>query len=62
MNETLEHVEKAVRAAVTGPDGEHRYLSTYCVHRDCPNCRVTCKCCGEPCICSCHRQAEAGTA
>ena len=37
-------------------DGTHWYVSTYCVDNRHGDCRLTCKCCGEPCQCAicCH--------
>lgn len=36
----------------------HNYLSTYCWHDDCPNCRLECKTCQAPCRCRCHVFAQ----
>jgi hypothetical protein len=30
------------------------YTSTYCIHRDCVDCRLTCKTCNALCQCRCH--------
>ena len=59
-------IEAQIRAVVF-PDGEHRYLSTYCVHPDPErhgHCRLDSKCCGALCVCSCHKSqvAESETA
>jgi hypothetical protein len=35
------------------------YFSTYCIHADHAGCRGTCKTCGAPCRCRCHREAPA---
>jgi hypothetical protein len=52
-----------LRAAMTGPSGEHLYLSTSCLHGDHEHCRSfvnveggaktpgTCKFCAAVCIC-----------
>jgi hypothetical protein len=40
-------------AGRTAPS-EHEYLSTYCIHGDCTNCRLTCKICKASCVCPCH--------
>lgn len=37
------------------PIVEHVYVSTYCQHGHCANCRHTCKLCQAPCHHSCHR-------
>lgn len=31
----------------------HRYVSTYCQHAQCGDCRLSCKVCGAPCLCPC---------
>lgn len=31
--------------------GRHWYVSTYCQHGRCGDCREFCKCCGSPCLC-----------
>lgn len=46
-------LEKAIRALVT-LGGKHRYLSTYCVDGNHPDCRDTCMQCKRPCLCGCH--------
>jgi len=54
------------KAATTGPDDAHVYLSTGCLHGDHDYCKnmtglngakrpASCKKCGAKCICSCHR-------
>jgi hypothetical protein len=30
---------------------QHGYMSTYCQHGQHDDCRLTCKCCGAPCVC-----------
>lgn len=30
------------------------YVSSYCIHEDHENCRLTCKTCKDPCRCHCH--------
>lgn len=30
------------------------YFSTYCIHGHHDDCRLTCKVCGEQCLCECH--------
>jgi hypothetical protein len=35
------------------------YTSTYCQHEQHEHCRHTCKLCGEPCRCPCHRGLKA---
>lgn len=42
-----------------GMDGKHRYLSTYCVHGKCTQCRLNCKTCQAQCICACYRQTQS---
>jgi hypothetical protein len=32
--------------------GRHAYISTYCQHGQHDDCRLTCKCCDAPCLCS----------
>ncbi|MFD8254954.1 hypothetical protein [Streptomyces werraensis] len=55
-----------IREAIAGPAGGHVYLSTGCRHGDHTYCQnhtglsgqktpATCKFCGAPCICGCHR-------
>ena len=34
--------------------GSHMYLSTACLHGEHSACRISCKFCASPCICSCH--------
>lgn len=34
----------------------HKYISTYCIHDLCAECRLTCKHCDAPCLCVCHRK------
>lgn len=46
-------------------DGEHAYLSTYCLHDDHAGCVAPgrapqCKTCASPCLCSCHHRGEEG--
>ena len=48
-------VEALLRAAAMHR-GQHRYLSTYCLHGNHAACRLTCKTCRVPCICSCHER------
>lgn len=31
------------------------YVSTYCMHNKHSSCRLTCKVCGKPCRCKCHK-------
>ncbi len=31
------------------------YTSTYCIHGNHADCRMTCKTCKAPCLCKCHR-------
>lgn len=31
------------------------YWSTYCIHLNHADCRMTCKTCQAPCLCPCHR-------
>lgn len=50
--------EQLVRAAVLSHHGTHRYLSTYCVHHNCQDCRRICKDCGQPCRCGCHAEPQ----
>lgn len=38
--------------------GAHRYLSTYCRHGRCGECRVTCKWCPATCGHTCHGGTE----
>jgi hypothetical protein len=53
-------IEARIRAVVL-VNGEHRYLSTYCVDGDHSNCRRTCMQCEAPCVCSCgHPEATEG--
>lgn len=35
------------------------YLSTYCLHGNHDDCRLTCKTCEQPCRCPCHQSGEA---
>jgi hypothetical protein len=35
------------------------YFSTYCLHADHLNCRLTCKICDAPCRCPCHAEVPA---
>jgi hypothetical protein len=58
-----------LRAATSGPDGTHLYLSTSCVHGVHEHCRSavnvdggpkapgTCKHCPARCVCPCHPDA-----
>lgn len=39
-------------------NGKHRYLSTYCFHRNHALCRLECKTCKAPCLCECHNRAD----
>jgi hypothetical protein len=34
------------------------YYSTYCIHGQHADCRLTCKVCASPCRCKCHTEAE----
>jgi hypothetical protein len=44
-------------------DGTHYYVSTYCVDGQHAACRLTCKCCSQPCQCAtCKHPAVAGPA
>jgi hypothetical protein len=52
--EHLLRLDKLLRAAALH-DGEHRYLSTYCLHGRHGACRLVCKTCDAPCVCECHR-------
>ena len=36
--------------------GYPHYFSTYCQHGDHEDCRLTCKTCSAPCLCSCHAE------
>jgi hypothetical protein len=45
---------EALLRATAIHDGQHRYLSTYCLHGDHEACRLTCKLCAAACVCSCH--------
>lgn len=40
--------------------GRHVYVSTYCQHRRCGDCRKTCKTCDAPCRCGCHDDDAQG--
>jgi hypothetical protein len=44
------------------PESGHAYLSTYCYHGRCEQCRLTCKTCGTPCIHPCHQGKRHGEA
>lgn len=35
-------------------EGDHVYLSTYCLHGEHLACRIVCKLCAAPCVCACH--------
>jgi hypothetical protein len=67
---TSENVARVIRAATTGPDGEHLYLSTGCWHEDHGYCKgmtgvagvkrpSTCKGCGAGCVC-CTSEVPGG--
>jgi hypothetical protein len=44
------------------PIVEHVYVSTYCAHGLCADCRRSCKICEAPCQHACHRSGgESGT-
>ena len=40
-------------------EGEHRYLSTACLHGLHDRCRKVCKFCGQPCVCDECRHTTA---
>ena len=40
--------------------GQHRYLSTACLHQRCADCRKTCKFCDATCLCDCHEDTAEG--
>jgi len=41
--------------------GDHIYLSTFCLHGEHLVCRIVCKMCAAPCVCSCHDDDERFT-
>ena len=36
------------------------YVSTYCMHEQHDDCRLTCKICHAPCLCYCHNVTPSG--
>lgn len=34
------------------------YWSTYCIHGNCQDCRLTCKTCQAHCLCPCHHTTQ----
>lgn len=46
-------IDDAVRATYRTlmPNGRHGYMSTYCQHGLHDDCKMSCKCCGSPCVC-----------
>jgi hypothetical protein len=43
---------------VNGVTHYPHYWSTYCIHLNHADCRMTCKTCQTPCLCPCHRPAQ----
>ncbi len=44
-----------------GEDGRlyyPHYWSTYCIHLNHADCRLTCKTCDAPCLCPCHEEGR----
>lgn len=48
---------------MTNKEIDHNYLSTYCLHGLCDSgeCKLTCKICGNHCVCVCHWTAQEVT-
>lgn len=38
--------------------GQHRYLSTYCLHGSHAFCALRCPLCASPCLCECHERCD----
>jgi hypothetical protein len=57
----LAQVQKLILAFARGDAVEvaqlGHYVSTYCIHDNHTDCRLTCKTCKAPCRCWCHRPA-----
>lgn len=48
------HACSLIKQAVCDPSGQHRYLSTHCLHLNHDECKTTCKHCPARCVCDCH--------
>lgn len=44
------------RSGGTVSQNQHQYLSTYCLHGACSDCRLSCKICQSLCVCGCHKK------
>jgi len=47
-----------VQAERTGAVFYPHYWSTYCIHDRHDECRLTCKTCKAPCLCTCHQSGK----